>query len=168
MYDKDASDDHTVYVEYLRSPYHTVEAVRGLLGKYGLVAYAALHHDQNGRFQGFAFVRYHSTVGVVEAIRRLNSFPDPNDLLDPRTLDPDPQFAALQLRVMSKKRWLALKDEYLAHLKQCQVSVQAELKRHTKPHTFREGTIVRFHGVALGTSNDTLKSMWITYPAHYL
>ncbi|KAJ1658264.1 hypothetical protein IWQ61_002459 [Dispira simplex] len=140
-------DERTVYVETLRPPYTTVDKVRELFSQCGPVTYATLQYDKSGRFQGFAFIQFEEIQGARQAIAMFNTFPSKTEVIHPEQVVPIPEPPNLNLRVISKQKWLELRAEYRTYVKEQQTRLQSQLRQRTKPLTFLEGTIVRFHGV---------------------
>ncbi|KAJ1955003.1 hypothetical protein IWQ62_005626 [Dispira parvispora] len=149
-------DQRTVYVETLRPPFTTVDKVRELFSQCGPVAYVSLQYDKSGRFLGFAFIQFEEIQGASQAIAMFNAAPPTTEVAE-QTVPKPPN---LNLRVMSKKKWLELRDEYRAYAKEQQTQLQNQLRQRTKPLTFLEGTIVRFHGVHPHSKKPTIKELF--------
>ncbi|RKP40238.1 hypothetical protein BJ085DRAFT_32106 [Dimargaris cristalligena] len=133
MADTAAQDTRSIYVLFATS---------------GPVEYIAFQYGPDKRFLGFAFVRYAQREGVLAAIRMFNCNPDPQDVVPlSGGIEATPEIQQLGLRVMSKQRWQAYRDEYKQHLKDSRVRVDEQIKQRRRPVTFTEGTIVRVHGL---------------------
>ncbi|KAJ1913878.1 hypothetical protein IWQ60_009035 [Tieghemiomyces parasiticus] len=71
-----------------------------------------------------------------------------------------PNARRLGLRVITKRRWCELRDEYKANIKTCQSRVDDQLRRSAKPITFTEGTIVRYHGADPACTKTDLAALF--------
>ncbi|SAL99612.1 hypothetical protein [Absidia glauca] len=111
--------DWSIYVEGLGKKHCTEHQIADLFSQIGHVSYVRFPPDRNGdcRCQGFCFVEFDTKQHVEKAVETMNQD---------------------NLRVMSKRQWLDLRDEYLAHQKKTSGHIKQLWQEYNNKHLEKE------------------------------